>query len=277
MTATLIATLGAEPQVIALATQLLLAQNEAINAVDVLHTQPEYEPVATALVALRAMFTAQPAWPPLQTHTILIVDILTPAEFTAFTDALYRVIRNQLVRGARVHLLLAGGRKSMAMLGMSVAQLLLGPEDRVWYLHSTENFRQSRTYLLTDPAQAQLIPIPLPQQSAAPPIFRRFAQAETAEAARLSLQAERNQQIRHFLTHELTNAERQVAQMVAGNVLTVKEIAAQLHKSPKTVTNQLNSVYSKLESYFGLQPDVGVKREFLRRELGGWLDGASIE
>jgi len=67
----------------------------------------------------------------------------------------------------------------------------------------------------------------------------------------------------------LTVAEREVALLVAQNVLTVKEIAIQLHKSPKTVTNQLNTIYSKLESYFGLQPDLGVKREFLRRALVG--------
>lgn len=271
MNAVLIATLGAEPQVIALAAQLLQQQGELLAAVLVVHTDPTHPPVAQALPALRTMFAAQPAWPLLQTQLVPIADVLTPDQFTAYTDALYQVVRRHIAAGQRVHLLLAGGRKSMAMLGMSVAQLLLGPEDRVWYLHSDETFRQSRDFLLTEPSHAQLIAIPLPQPGAAPPLFRRFFQAETPAAARQSLREEQATQVRHFIDHELTAAEREVALLVAQDVLTVKEIAAQLYKSPKTVTNQLNTIYSKLESYFGLQPDLGVKREFLRRALGGQM------
>lgn len=116
-------------------------------------------------------------------------------------------------------------------------------------------------------------PIPLPQQHSAPPIFRRHFQAETLDTAQTELDLAQAAQRRHFIDHELTRAERAVAALVAAEVTTVKDLAARLHKRPKTVTNQLNSIYSKLESYFGLQPDVGVKREFLRRELGGWFTG----
>lgn len=116
-------------------------------------------------------------------------------------------------------------------------------------------------------------PIPLPQQHSAPPIFRRHFQAETLDAAQTELDLAQAAQRRHFIDHELTRAERAVAALVAAEVTTVKDLAARLHKRPKTVTNQLNSIYSKLESYFGLQPDVGVKREFLRRELDGWFAG----
>lgn len=267
MTAVLIATLGAEPQIIALATQLL-CQQAPLSAVVVLHTELYHHPAVNTLPDLQQIFATHSHWPPLHTHQIPIRDILTPEEFDHFTNHLYAIIRDWLIRGHHIHLLLAGGRKSMAMLGMSVAQLLLGPEDRVWYLHSAETFRQSKQFLLTDQQEAQLIPIPLPQQSAAPPLFRRFFQAETPAAARQSLQEEQITQVRHFVQVELTTAEREVAILVAQNVLTIKEIAARLHKSPKTITNQLNTIYSKLENYFGLQPDVGVKREFLRQTLG---------
>ena len=272
MPSVLIATLGAEPQVIALAAQLL-QQACAVTAVVVVHTDASRAPLDRALPALLTAFAGQPTWPPLYTHPIAIADVLTPAEFTQYTDALYSVVRRRLGEGYRIHLLLAGGRKSMAMLGMSVAQLLLGPEDRVWYLHSAEPLRQARTYLLQPGDDVQLIPIPLPQQHAAPPIFRRHFQAENMNSAQRELAAEQAAHRRHFVEHELTRAEREVAALVVAEVTTVKSIAAALHKSPKTVTNQLNSIYSKVESYFGLQPDVGVKREFLRRELGVVLGG----
>jgi DNA-binding CsgD family transcriptional regulator len=97
--------------------------------------------------------------------------------------------------------------------------------------------------------------------------LRSFAEP-TPDDALHTLVETQAQRLHHFVHHELTAAEREVAALVAGEVLTVKEIAARLHKSPKTVTNQLNTIYSKLENTFGLSPDVGVKREFLRRVLG---------
>ncbi len=268
MRAVLIATLGAEPQVISLTTQLLLQQQEPLVAVVVLHTHRAYAPVADALPALQITFAAQSNWPPLQTVCVPVDDVLTPAQMEEFTDALYAIIKQWVAEQVCVHLQLAGGRKSMAMLGISVAQLLLGPVDRLWYLHSDEALRRSGRMVLNEHDHVRLIAIPLPQLTAAPPLFTRPFQANTPADARHELAAEQQKRRQYFVDHELTPAERAVAALVVQDVLTVKEIAVRLGKSPKTVTNQLNTIYSKLESTFGLQPDLGVKREFLRRELG---------
>ncbi len=271
MTSVLIATLGAEAQVISLATQLFLQQGEPLCAVVVLHSDPAYAPVNQALSELCAAFADQPTWPPLQTVDLPLVDVLTPAQLEQFSNSLYTTLKSWLARAVRIHLLLAGGRKSMAMLGMSVAQTLLGPDDHLWYLHSDEPLRTSGRHQLTATDQAQLIEIPLPALAPAPPRFTRSFQAATPAAARQALSAEHQRRLQYFLDHELTRAERELALLVAQEVGTVAEIAARLHKAPKTVTNQLNTIYSKLESFFGLQADVGVKREFLRREVGVWL------
>jgi DNA-binding CsgD family transcriptional regulator len=138
----------------------------------------------------------------------------------------------------------------MAMLGMSVAQLLLGPDDRVWYLHSDERLRTSGRMALVNGDEAQLIPIPLVQRTPAPPVLTRSFQASTPAAAFDELEAEQARRVAHFLQHELTSAERSVASLVAREVLTVQEVADRLGKSPKTVTNQLNTIYGKLESVF---------------------------
>lgn len=272
MNAVLIATLGAEPQVISLATEYFVQQGEALSAVVVLHTDASYEPVATALPALQATFAAQTAWPLLYLQLAPITDVLDPAQFEQFSQSLYTVLKTWLARPARVHLLLAGGRKSMTMLGMSVAQLLLGPDDHIWYLHSDEPLRKAGRMVKAAGDQVQLIEIPLPRFTAAPPLFTRPFQAATPADALHELDVEQHKRCEHFVQQELTPAERQVAALVVQDVLTVKEIAARLHKSPKTVTNQLNTIYSKLESAFGLQPDIGVKREFLRRALGAYFE-----
>jgi CRISPR-associated protein Csx14 len=265
---TLIATLGAEPQVITLTVQLLCQAGEPLGRVVVLHTQADRPPVAQALPALVHHFGQRAGWPSLQTVTVPVADVLAPAELDAFATALYTVVRTWVAERGRVHLLLAGGRKSMAMLGMSVAQLLLGPEDRVWYLHSDEALRTSGRMEMAPGDGAQLIRIPLAQRTPAPPVLTRSFRASTPADALDELQAESARRVAHFLEAVLTAAEREVAILLAHEVLTVKEIAARLHKSPKTVTNQLSAVYEKLEAEFGLEPDVGVKREFLRRVVG---------
>lgn len=66
MSSVLLATLGAEPQVISLATELLLAQGAPLCAVVVVHTRCERAPIDRALAAVEASFAGQPGWPPLQ-------------------------------------------------------------------------------------------------------------------------------------------------------------------------------------------------------------------
>jgi DNA-binding CsgD family transcriptional regulator len=268
MPSVLVATLGAEPQIIPLATALLL-RREPLQAVAVLHTAAEREPVASALPALQAAFAAPAGWPPLLLDELPLDDVLTPAELDAFAERLYTHLRRWVMQPCRVHLLLAGGRKSMAMVGMSVAQLVLGPDDCVWYLHSSDDLRRSGRATPAGDDEVTLVPIPLPRLAVAPPAYLAALQAPTRAGALAALDAQQGEQLRHFLDHELTHAEREVALLAAGELLTVEQMARQLHKSAKTVTNQLNSIYSKLESAFGLSPDVGLKREFLRRELGG--------
>jgi DNA-binding CsgD family transcriptional regulator len=270
MPAVLIATLGAEPQVIPLATAQLL-RREPLAAVVVLHTAAHLPPVADSLPALQAAFAAQPRWPLLQCDALPLDDVLTPADLDTFAERLYQQLRRWATQRARVHLLLAGGRKSMAMVGMSVAQLVLGPDDHVWYLHSDEGLRRSGRSVADAGEEVTLVPIPLPRLAVAPPAFTAALQGATRAAALAALDLQRGEQLRYFLEHELTPAERELAFVVGGDeLLTVQQAAQRLHKTPKTVTNQLNSIYSKLESVFGLSPDVGLKREFLRRELAAF-------
>ena len=271
MPAVLIATLGAEPQVVSLATQCLLARGLDMQTVVVLHTAARKAPISTALPTLEGTFAAQSGWPCLKSVALPLDDVLTPDDMEVFAAALFDEIKRWLSVDAQVHLLLAGGRKPMAMMGMSVAQMLLGPEDHVWYLYSDDALRASGRMTMKEGDEAELIEVPLSRNAPAPPRFTRAFQANTPAEARSALVREQQRRLAHFVETELTPAEREVAALVAQEVLTVNEMAARLHKAPKTVSNQLNSVYSKLESAFGLLPDKGVKREFLRRELGAYF------
>ena len=269
--AVLVATLGSEAQVIPLATQLLLRQGEPLTHTVVLHTRADRHPIDRALPIVQASFPVGDPWPQLQTLAVPTDDVLTPDQIELFARHLYQVLKTWIARRVRVHLLLAGGRKSMTMVGMTVAQMLLGPDDRIWYLHSDEELRTAGRTVLQPGDTAQLIAIPLPQVNVAPPVFTQPFTADTPDAARDAYATAQQQRQQRFVAQELTDAEREVAALVVQDVLTVAEIAQTLNKKPKTVTNQLNSIYSKLEAEFGLQPDVGVKREFLRRTLRGYF------
>ena len=52
----LIATLGSEPQIVAIATQLLLAEGRNLREIFVLHTYPHLDPIASALKELGQTF-----------------------------------------------------------------------------------------------------------------------------------------------------------------------------------------------------------------------------
>jgi DNA-binding CsgD family transcriptional regulator len=267
MDAVLLATVGAEPQVVALATALLLARGVKPAAVRVLHTTPPVVP----LDDLRSHFGAQQCWPRLGTVALPIADVLTAADIEQFSAALYDEMKRWLAEGMCVHLLLAGGRKPMAMAGMSVAQLLLGPDDCIWYLFSDEGLRLSGRFTAQPGERVELVEVPLARLSPAAPRFLRSFAADSPAAARRAAEQEAQRRLHRFVTVELTPAEREVAALVVQEVATVDEMASRLHKAPKTVTNQLSAIYSKMESAFGLQPNHALKREFLRRELGRYF------
>jgi CRISPR-associated protein Csx14 len=227
--------------------------------------------VAGACARLAAAFAAAADLPPLRLLALPIRDALTPAELDCFADALFATIQSAHAAGHPVHLLLAGGRKSMSMVGMSVAHLLLGEEDAVWHLYSDPALAASARMVPAPGDDVALVPIPLPRPNLAAPRYTPTGQAATRAAALAATQRLAADQARAFLEHDLTRAEREVAALVAGDLLTVGEIAARLHKSPKTVTNQLTTIYSKLEARFGLEPNPALKREFLRRELSPYL------
>lgn len=182
----LIGTLGAEPQVITLATALLLRQ-EPLERVVVVHTDDRFSPLTDALPALRAFFAQAHGMLPLECIAVNVVDTLTPADLDRFADILFAVLQTHLAAGRRIHLLLAGGRKSMALTGLSVAQLLLGPGDHVWHLHSDEALRHSGRFWPEAGDAVQLVELALAPPMAVSPRFTPAVAAASPAAARQAL------------------------------------------------------------------------------------------
>ncbi len=260
----LVATIGAEPQVIAITLQLL-RRRERLTAVDVLHTHAEREPVGRALTDLEAMFARQPDWPDLHRTLIPAADLLLPEELDAFETILFQSLKRWKGTGCDIRLLLAGGRKTSAMMGMAIAQLILQPRDRVLYLSSDENLRLSRRHVLEPQDRARLHEIPLPQD-----ILRQghaiAMQAATPGAARCGIRADHRRKYARFV-ESLTPTEHKIAHAVATQTASTAAMAAQLGLAQATVSNGLTRIYRKLEDQWGIALHQGIKRETLRNIL----------
>ncbi len=254
------ATLGTEPQVVTSAYWLLRRQGEALSGIQVFYTR------APAIVeARRSLEKAQKrfALPEMQFHLLgeeagrPLDDVLTQEDVQAAFTILYNRLYTLKSQGHRVHFLIAGGRKPLALYGMAAAQLLFDEEDRLWHLYSGPDFLHSRRMIPRAEDDVHLIPIPLiPWHCMLPAatLFEPMTDPWLAvdQARQMGLRT-RMHQARHFVEENLTPAERRVVILLVREGLSDREIAQRLHLSPRTVERHLGSVYQKAAAFWGLK------------------------
>lgn len=260
---TLIATLGTEPQVITTALDLLCRKGEHIRHVWVVHTvASEGSSIASSLQTLQKAI-----WDDygdhgidLQCHPIVdeyqraLPDVETEAASRAAFVLLYRLVRQAKLEGHKVHLSIAGGRKTMAVFGMAAAQLLFDDGDCLWHLYSGGEFLTTKRLHPQAGDDVHLVPIPLVLWSSVSPILLNIAKVDDPYKA---YEMQRNERVRQeilqaeaFLEKELSGSEREVVALLVSETLSDEEIAARLHKSRRTVEQQLRSAYKKAEAYY---------------------------
>jgi CRISPR-associated Csx14 family protein len=265
MPATLIATLGTEPQVVTITLALLRQKGYVVSEVLVVHTDGQREPSLTALTRLNE---AWPTLPPIYSHIPLklievgeaglpLADIESEAGAKATFRTIYSCAAASKRSGHTLHICIAGGRKSMAAFGMATAQLLFDEHDHLWHLVSFGRFLAEKRMLPEPDDQVSLVPIPVIRWSDVPPSLTEVVTLnDPDEAIRL---AERRQaasqarQLRQFMEQELTPAEREVVAYTVRHGGSYQQVAEGLGRGRKTIDTQLQAVYRKMESYFGLE------------------------
>lgn len=272
---TLIATLGEQPQVITLALDLLRRQGVEVAEVRVIHTAVEREGMRASLARLRteARFYGPRVtfhFHPIQAADHRPADILTEADASAAFTTLYRVLKQVKRQGEQVHLSLAGGRKVMSAYALAAAQMLFDADDHCWHLISEGPLlAEGRMHPRPDDS-VRLVPVPVLRWSAVSPVFAALAQHDDPWAAVQAqaewVEQEARQRAAAFLA-TLTPAERELAERLAAEGLSNKALAARLHRSEKTVANQLSSIYAKYRDLRG-QPG---SRSVLIAELGRFV------
>ncbi|MGY4707274.1 CRISPR-associated ring nuclease [Candidatus Bipolaricaulota sp. J31] len=274
--AVLIATLGTEPQVLTLCLQELLARGERIAEAVGVHSRGADPAIAGALERLRT------EWPslPFGSRVALRLEEIPAADFDSerALSVLYRHLKDLVAsyrkRGFKVHLNLSGGRKPMGICALMVAQLLFGPEDRLWYLISSPELVASRA-LVGDRRAYRLVEIPVPLWTEAGVFLEVLARYEDPWAAvelqRRLKHREELERWRHFLDDILTSAERRVVAELVIRGGTNADIARRLRKSPRTVEHQLESAYRKLREFLDWPPDLPINRTTLAALLSPFI------
>lgn len=266
----MIATLGVEPQVVTIALDSLIKQGKYINEVTVLYT--DHPAILEALAILEGEFKGT-VYSGVTFHAKAIStthgpvrDFQSEEELRGLLRTLYTEIRQARQKKRPLHLCISGGRKVMGVMAMTVAQLLFGPDDRVWHL-ITEGWKPGagRHLHANGRVQTRLIPVPVLRWQEAGTLMQAVTELDDPREMlawyhRLTKRAEEKRQ-GEFIKHWLTPAERRVTKLACRGFDNAT-IAARLEKQEQTVANQLRNVYEKLREWLGF-PDYNVDRSVL--------------
>ncbi len=274
--AVLIATLGTEPQVLTLCLQELLTRGERVVEAVGVHSRGEDPAIVAAVERLRQEWTSLPFGEEVELKLVEVpvADFDSERSLVLLYRCLKDIVSTCRSRGLRVHLNFSGGRKPMGICALLVAQLLFGPEDRLWYLISSSELVASRA-LTAERREYRLVEIPVPLWTEAEVFLQVLSRYEDPWAAvelqRRIKHREELERWRHFFEHFLTHAERRVVEELVLRGGTNAEIARRLRKSPRTVEHQLKSAYRKLREFLDWPDSLPINRTTLVRLLAAFI------
>ena len=265
LNAVLVATLGTEPQVVTAALTLLDRRGVMIERVDVVHTTAPGTLIAAAVDDLTEAFDGHgpTTGVSLNLHPITLPDgsLAADVDTVSTGEAAFRTIYN-CVRAAKkverqVHLLVAGGRKTLSIYGMVAAQMLFDDEDHLWHLHSAGAFLTERRLFPQPGDEVQLLPVPVILWTHISPVMTGLGVVDDPFTALESIRRlqldEKLETERSFVLGALTPAERRVVELLVREGLTDEDLAARVCLSPRTVEHHLRAAYSKAAAHWEFQ------------------------
>lgn len=261
----LIVTLGSKPQLATLALDCLHQMRESPGFLIVVHAslaRPETQKAVEKIKGdiLHSSPPVQYIGVELQNKGKALADITSDEEVQVAFREIYSQVRAAKLDDKKVHMLIAGGRRTLTVAGMATAQILFDDEDRLWHLASHPKLEESGNLHAGDDEWSRLIPIPVIPWGRLSPVFDvlqsvddPFVAAQKLGELRLRDQWDK---ARIFVLTRLSAAEKNVVELLVRNGLSQNEIAEVLSLSPRTVEQHLRSAYQKAKEHWDLESDV---------------------
>ncbi len=243
-TYTLLATLGGQPQVVTFTLDLLLQQGARISEVIVIHPAPIQESLKRSLACLQAEFRNDSYnWQGkslrcrfyshiLRRNGEPLPDIVDGQCAEGVVETVHYLIQDLKQQGRSVHLSISGGRRMIASLAISAAQLHFSNTDHIWHIYTpdeTKSIVRDGAMMHVEQEQGvQLIEVPLLFQS---------LNGETLQATQWEHdQATRKEQFKRCDTvvEMASSVERKVLRLFARG-LNPQQVAAELEREIKTI------------------------------------------
>ncbi len=283
----LLAMLGGQPQVVTLALDLLLQRGEAIDDVVAVHlgTGRYVEGVRR----LAAEFPGdryqgrQIHFRNVQVmdHERPLADIRQSLDAEAVWQTLHELLGGLKAGDAQIHLLLAGGRRLMSLLALSVAMLHFDHGDRAWHLYTPdvirEQAREGREMHVAPEVGVQLIAVPLAPWGSYFPGLRALLHASPAQvlAAQGRWLDRREEALCRQVWAELTPQQRVVAKAFAEGARR-EQVAEQLFLAVSTVDTHKSQILAKCKEVWELETTVRLDYHFLREKFGSLVEAGVL-
>jgi CRISPR-associated Csx14 family protein len=261
---TLIATLGSEAQVVTLTLDHLRESGERVERVVVVHTAAPAGPVAEAMPRVRAEFESGYYAPAIELQTLQLnsaagplTDVDTADGSAVAFKAIYQAVRAEKLAERRVHLSIAGGRKTMSVFGLAAAQMLFDQSDRLWHLVSYGRLLDEKRMHAQPGDDLSLVEIPVILWSAVSPVLTDLREVDDPFVA---VERQRNLKVqeaideaRAFVLGALSPAEKLAIDLLVREGLTDPQIAERLNLSKRTIEKQTGEARAKAAVHWGLE------------------------
>ncbi|MCB0201233.1 MAG: histidine kinase [Anaerolineae bacterium] len=284
----LVATLGGQPQVVTFALDDLLARDEQVDEVMVVHVAPETLTMQASLRCLAGQFAGGCyAGRPCQLRSVVIgsgagalADITDEVAAEATWQTLHSLLGRLKSEGRRLHLVATGGPRLIGLMAMSAATLLFDHQDRLWHLYTPRPLREAArggAILHAGPdSDVRLIQVPMAPWGAYFPALRDLASATSAQAltARIHWMDEGERARCRAVESRLTPRQVEVLRDFAAG-MTPQDVAEHLAITLKTVDSHKTVILDQCRIAWGAQEDQRLTYHDLRRWFERYYSGAT--
>lgn len=290
--ATMVATVGGQPQVVTFALDAFLAQGLAVRELILLYLAPQQPRLQNALYKLNSEvgqgyyaghpLTYRPV--PIHVGATPLPDIQNEADANATWETVHRLIAELKAERRTLHICISGGRRLLGLLVMSAAMLHFGHQDQLWHMYTPDDLRQAAAegaimHLPPGENGFRLIRVPMMPWGSYFPALRQLAQpASTEDVLGRPRQLLDEMEIRRCqqVVARLTERQVEVLQAFAAGLLP-QEVAAQLYITIKTVDSHKTVILAECRNAWSLPEDAWLDYRFLAEKFECFLPNISID